>query len=84
MGKENEKSVLREIRRQPQTFTGSRKAGRALPSGSSPVEGQISRLKMIKRTMSGRAGLELIRARVFSISCGRSEFSVKINTLTLP
>jgi transposase len=31
---------------------------------TSPVEGQISRLKMIKRTMYGRAGFELLRARV--------------------
>src|SRR3954453_23125030 len=29
-----------------------------------PVEGQISRLKTIKRTMSGRAGFELLRTRV--------------------
>jgi transposase len=31
---------------------------------TSPVEGQISRLKMIKRTMYGRAGFDLLRARV--------------------
>ncbi|EGG79312.1 transposase [Gluconacetobacter sp. SXCC-1] len=35
---------------------------------TSPVEGQISRLKMIKRTMFGRAGFELLRARVLPIS----------------
>ena len=29
-----------------------------------PVEGQINRLKMVKRQMYGRAGLELLRARV--------------------
>jgi transposase len=29
-----------------------------------PVEGQVNRLKMIKRQMYGRAGLELLRARV--------------------
>ncbi|PYD55353.1 transposase [Komagataeibacter xylinus] len=34
------------------------------PWTTSPVEGQISRLKMIKRTMFGRAGFELLRARV--------------------
>jgi len=28
------------------------------------VEGQISRLKMIKRTMCGRAGFELLRQRI--------------------
>jgi hypothetical protein len=32
---------------------------------TSPVEGQINRLKMIKRTMYGRAGFELLRARTF-------------------
>jgi transposase len=31
---------------------------------TSPVEGQISRLKMIKRTMYGRAGFALLRSRV--------------------
>jgi len=28
------------------------------------VEGQISRLKMIKRAMFGRAGFELLRRRI--------------------
>ena len=37
-----------------------------LPWTTSPVEGQISRLKMINRTMYGRAGFELLRARVLS------------------
>jgi transposase len=31
---------------------------------TSPVEGQINRLKMLKRTMYGRAGFQLLRARV--------------------
>ena len=35
-----------------------------LPWTTSPVEGQINRLKMIKRTMHGRAGFELLRARL--------------------
>ena len=39
-------------------------AALALPWTTSPVEGQINRLKMIKRTMYGRAGFELLRARV--------------------
>jgi transposase len=34
------------------------------PWTTSPGEGQISRLKMLKRTMYGRAGFELLRARV--------------------
>lgn len=36
----------------------------------SPVEGQIGRLKMIKRTMFGRAGFKLLRARVLHAKCG--------------
>ncbi len=35
-----------------------------LPWTTSPVEGQINRLKMLKRTMYGRAGFQLLRARV--------------------
>lgn len=35
-----------------------------LPWTTSPVEGQISRIKMLKRTMYGRAGFNLLRARV--------------------
>ena len=40
------------------------KAALKLPWTTSPVEGQNSRLKMLKRTMYGRAGIELLRARV--------------------
>jgi transposase len=35
-----------------------------LPWTISPTEGQISRLKILKRTMYGRAGFNLLRARV--------------------
>jgi transposase len=35
-----------------------------LPWTTSPVEGQINRLNLIKRTMYGRAGFALLRARV--------------------
>ncbi len=35
-----------------------------LPWTASPAEGQINRLKMLKRTMYGRAGFQLLRARV--------------------
>jgi transposase len=38
--------------------------GLTLPHSSGPVEGNINRLKMIKRQMFGRAGLELLRKRV--------------------
>jgi transposase len=35
-----------------------------LPWTTGPAEGQINRLKMVKRTMYGRAGFGLLRARV--------------------
>ncbi len=35
-----------------------------LPWTTSPAEGQICRIKMIKRTMYGRVGFELLRSRV--------------------
>ena len=36
----------------------------ALSWSTSPVEGQINRVKKLKRTMYGRAKLDLLRARV--------------------
>ena len=41
-------------------------ASLVLPWTTSPVEGQISRIKMLKRTMYGRAGFALLRARVLN------------------
>ena len=38
--------------------------GLSLPYSSGPVEGNINRLKMLKRQMFGRAGLDLLRKRV--------------------
>jgi transposase len=35
-----------------------------LPWTTSPVEGQVNRLKTIKRSMYGRAGFQLLRQRV--------------------
>ena len=35
-----------------------------LPWTASPAEGQINRIKTIKRAMCGRAGFQLLRARV--------------------
>lgn len=43
---------------------GAVQAALDLPWTTSPVEGQISRLKMLKRMMYGRAGFSLLRARV--------------------
>lgn len=43
---------------------GAIQAALELPWTTSPAEGQINRIKMIKRTMYGRAGFHLLRARV--------------------
>ena len=40
------------------------RAALSLPWSTGPVEGQISHLKTLKRTMSGRAGFDLLRRRV--------------------
>lgn len=39
-------------------------AGLRLPHSSGPVEGNVNRIKMIKRQMYGRAGFDLLRKRV--------------------
>jgi transposase len=43
---------------------GAVQAGMTQAWSNGPVEGQVNRLKVIKRTMYGRAGLALLRARV--------------------
>jgi transposase len=45
---------------------GAVQAALDLPWTTSPVEGQINRLKMLKRTMYGRAGFQLLRKRVLN------------------
>ena len=39
-------------------------AGLTLPWSTGPVEGQVNRLKLIKRSMYGRAGFDLLKFRV--------------------
>jgi transposase len=39
------------------------KAGLRLPWSNGPVEGQINRLKMLKRSMFGRAKIDLLSRR---------------------
>jgi len=46
------------------------KAGITLPWSSGPVEGQITRLKLLKRQMFGRASLALLERR-FVLAPGR-------------
>ena len=43
-------------------------AGLTLEWSTGPVDGQINRLKMLKRRMYGRAGASLLRARVLPIT----------------
>jgi transposase len=40
------------------------RAGLSLAWSNGPVEGQVNRLKFIKRSMYGRGGFELLKARV--------------------
>ena len=42
---------------------GMRPAGVTLPWSNGPVEGHINRLKMLKRQMYGRAGIDLLNRR---------------------
>jgi transposase len=42
------------------------RAALALPWSTGPVEGQINRLKLLKRQMYGRAGLDLLRGRLLA------------------
>lgn len=59
-------SALAAFRRLAQSFqrdSAAVKAGVTLPWSTSPVEGHINRLKMLKRQMFGRAHLDLLSHR---------------------
>ena len=43
-------------------------AGLTLPWSQGPLEGHVNRLKLIKRSMYGRAKLPLLRARVLHVT----------------
>lgn len=43
-------------------------AGLTLPWSNRPLEGHVNRLKLIKRSMYGRAKLPLLRARVLHVA----------------
>ncbi len=55
---------LRDFATSLRRDVGAIQAALDLPWTTSPVEGQVNRLKMIKRTMCGCAGFRLLRARV--------------------
>ncbi len=42
------------------------RAGIELEWSNGPTEGQVNRLKLVKRSMCGRAGFDLLRARVLN------------------
>jgi hypothetical protein len=42
------------------------------PWSNGPVEGQLNRLKMLKRQMYGRVGIELLRARLLPEPAGHN------------
>jgi hypothetical protein len=46
------------------------------PWSNGPIEGQINRLKAIKRQMYGRAGFELLKARVLALGCFKSSLTL--------
>jgi transposase len=65
------------------------RAALSLPWSTGPVEGRISRLKTIKRTMCGRAGFDLLRHRVLEGICCKvlsdpKGLSVRAQFETLP
>ena len=57
-------TVLRDFAASLRRDLAAVQAALDLPWTTSPAEGQINRLKMLKRTMYGRAGFDLLRARV--------------------
>ena len=55
--------VFRRLAQSCQRDYAAIKAGVTLPWSTSPVEGHINRLKMLKRHMFGRARLDLLHRR---------------------
>jgi transposase len=64
-----EESSVPELRTFARGLRQDEAAGRAgigLPWSNGPVEGHVNRLKVIKRSMYGRARFDLLRARVLA------------------
>jgi len=53
-------SFARGIRRDVEAV----QAALTLPWSTGPVEGKINKLKLVKRSMYGRAGMDLLRSRI--------------------
>jgi transposase len=67
---EARRSGLRSMQQFARTLTHDIEALRyaiAEPWSSGPAEGQVNRLKTLKRSMCGRPGIELLRARMLSL-----------------
>ena len=65
--KEAEESEIGELRSFARSLRQDQAAVQAAmtePGSNGPVQGQVNRLKVIKRTMYGRAGFDLLRVRV--------------------
>jgi len=56
------------VRQNPARDLGAVELAIETPWNNGPIEGQINRLKVIKRQMYGRAGFELLKARVLPLS----------------
>jgi hypothetical protein len=59
-------------------------AGLTLPWSNGPVEGQITRLKLLKRQGYGRAGFALLRQRVRQAAQGRGRRATVTRTQRAP
>lgn len=57
-------SELKSFAKSPREDEAAVSAALTEPWSNGPVEGQVNRLKLIKRSMYGRAGWRLLRARV--------------------
>jgi hypothetical protein len=57
-------SSFLKLVRMEEKMSGPLLAGLTLPWSNGPVEGQVNRLKLIKRSMYGRAKFDLLKLRV--------------------
>lgn len=61
-----EKTALRNFARSLRSDLAAVRAAIELPWSNGPTEGHVNRLKTLKRTMYGRGGFDLLRARLLS------------------
>jgi transposase len=63
-GTESDRKKLQSFVVGVRSDLGAVTAGLTLPFSSGAVEGQVNRIKMLKRQMFGRAGVDLLRKRI--------------------